>query len=152
FNRPLTSLPLWVPTRNNRRFKTAVRTLNNIVLTIIRERRRENNHDHGDLLSMLMQARDEETGEAMTDDQGRSEALTFFIAGHETTATALTWTWYFLSTHGSIRQRVRAEAAAVLGDARSPTFADVAQLNLTRMVIEEAMRLYPPIWALPRQV
>jgi cytochrome P450 len=149
FNRPFTSLPVWVPTAHNRRFQEAVRTLNRIVSALIQERRRED-RDHGDLLSLLMQARDEETGATMTDDQLRSEALTFFVAGHETTATALTWTWYLLATHAAIRQRVRSEVAAVLGD-RLPTIEDVSQLVTTRMVLEEAMRLYPPIWAIARQ-
>lgn len=86
----------------------------------------------------------------MSDEQLRSEALTFFMAGHETTATALTWTWYLLASHAAIRERVRAEAVAVLGN-RPPTIADAAHLHRARMVIEEAMRLYPPIWAVPRQ-
>ena len=97
FNQPFTSLPVWIPTPTNRRFKGAVRTLNEIVSALVRERRREG-RDHGDLLSMLIQARDVETGEAMTDDQLRSEVLTFLLAGHETTATALTWTWYLLAS------------------------------------------------------
>ncbi|MBV9467800.1 MAG: cytochrome P450, partial [Abitibacteriaceae bacterium] len=90
FDHPFTALPTSVPTRANRRFQQAATTLNQLVLSLIQERRREG-RDHGDLLSMFMQARDEETGEAMTDDQLRSEVLTFLIAGHETTATALTW-------------------------------------------------------------
>jgi cytochrome P450 len=149
FHHPLTPLPAWVPTARNRRFRETARTLNGIVAELIRERRREG-RDHGDLLSMLMQARDEETGAAMTDDQLRSEVLTFFLAGHETTATALTWTWYLLASHPAIRQRVRAEVETVLGG-RVPGVDDVPQLALTRMAIEEALRLYPPIWALPRQ-
>jgi cytochrome P450 len=149
FNYPFTSLPAWVPTSNNRRMKEAARTLNGIVSALIHERRREG-RDHGDLLSMLMQARDEETGEAMTEDQLRSEALTFLVAGHETTATALTWTWFLLASHASIRQRVRAEVESVLRD-RLPTAEDVPHLITTRMVIEESMRLYPPIWALARE-
>lgn len=150
FNHALTSLPIWVPTANNRRFKQATRILKELVLALIQERRREG-RDHGDLLSMLMQARDDETGESMTDDQLCSEALTFLIAGHETTATALTWTWYMLATHASIQQRVREEVQAVLSE-RSPTIAEVAHLHLIRMVIEESMRLYPPIWAVPRHL
>ncbi len=149
FHHPLTSLPAWVPTPRNRRFRETAHTLNGIVAELIRERRREG-RDHGDLLSMLMQARDEETGAAMTDDQLHSEVLTFFLAGHETTATALTWMWYLLASHAAIRQRVRAEVGSVLG-ARVPGVDDVPHLVLTRMAIEEAMRLYPPIWALPRQ-
>jgi cytochrome P450 len=99
----------------------------------------------------LIQVRDEETGEQMTDDQIRSEALTFLIAGHETTATALTWTCVVLATHPDVQQRARAEAVRVLGD-RDPTLADLSRLAYTRMVIEESMRLYPPIWAITRQV
>lgn len=150
FNHPFTSLPAWAPTPTNRRFRRAVRSLNELVLDLVRQRRREG-RDHGDLLSMLMQARDEETGQSMTDDQLRSEALTFLIAGHETTATALTWTFYLLARHPAVRQRLRVEAEQVLGGRRA-TFADVAQLRVTRWAIEESMRLYPPIWAVVRQV
>jgi cytochrome P450 len=149
FNNPFTTPPLWVPSPGNLRFKRALRALNEIVLAMIRDRRREG-RAHGDLLSILMQARDEETGETMSDDELRSAVLTFFLAGHETTATALTWAWFFLASRPAIRERVRGEAVAVLGD-RRPTFADVSQLHHARMVIEEAMRLCPPIWAVPRQ-
>jgi cytochrome P450 len=149
FNRPFTTPPLWVPTPLNLRFKRALRALNGIVDGLIRERRREG-RDHGDLLSMLMHARDEETGHGMTDEQLRSETLTFLMAGHETSATALTWTFFLLATHPAVRERARQEARTALGE-RAPALADVARLDYTRMVIEEAMRLYPPIWALPRQ-
>ena len=149
FNRPFTTPPAWVPTPANLRFRRAVRRLNEIVLALICERRREA-RDHGDLLSILLQARDEESGAMMSDEQLRSEALAFFLAGHETTATALTWTWYLLACNPTIQDQAREEAHAVLGD-RTPTIADVAQLEQSRMAIEEAMRLYPPIWAVPRQ-
>ncbi len=149
FNHPFTSLPAWVPTAGNRRMKIAARTLNGVVLALIQERRREG-RDYGDLLSMLMQARDEETGEAMTEHQLCSEALTFLVAGHETTSTALTWTWFLLGSHVSIRQRVREEVANVLGD-RLPAIEDVPHLIATRRAIEESMRLYPPIWAIARE-
>lgn len=149
FNHPFTSLPAWVPTAKNRRMKEAVRTLNGVVLAIIRERRGEG-RDHGDLLSMLLQARDEETGEAMTEDQVCSEALTFLVAGHETTATALTWTWFLLGSHRAARLRVREEISNVLGD-RLPTSDDIPHLVATRMAIEESMRLCPPVWALARE-
>jgi cytochrome P450 len=150
FNHPLAFLPSWVPTANNRRFHQAVRTMNELVMALIRQRRADA-RDHGDLLSMLIEARDEETGESMTDDQLRSQSLTFLIAGHETTATALTWTWYLLATHASIREQARTEVERVLGS-RAPTLADLAQLHTTRSVIEESMRLYPPLWAVARQV
>ncbi len=149
FNRMFTTPPAWVPTPGNRRFNAAAKSLKELVDGLIRERRREG-RDHGDLLSMLMQARDDETGEVMTDDQVRSEVLTFLLAGHETTATALTWTWHLLGTHADARKRVREEIATVL-NGRRPTVADVSQLILTRAAIEESMRLYPPIWAVPRQ-
>jgi len=149
FNHLFTSLPAWVPTARNRRMKDAARTLNGVVLALIRERRSEG-RDRGDLLSMLMQARDEETGEAMTEDQVRSEALTFLVAGHETTSTALTWTWFLLGSHPSIRRRVREEIGRVLWD-RLPTIEDVPQLTVVRMAIEESMRLCPPVWALARE-
>lgn len=149
FNHPLLSLPAWVPTPRNREVKNAIRTLNGVVLALIRDRRREG-RDHGDLLSMLMQARDDETGEVMTEDQVRSEALTFLVAGHETTSTALTWTFFLLGSHPSIRRRVREEIGRVLGE-RLPTIEDVPHLIVTRMAIEESMRLCPPVWALARQ-
>jgi cytochrome P450 len=149
FNHPFTSLPAWVPTAGNRRMRDAARTLNSVVLALIQERQRES-RDHGDLLSMLMQARDEETGEAMTEEQLCSEALTFLVAGHETTATALTWTWFLLGSHPAIRQRVREEVGNVLGN-RLPTIEDVPRLLATRRAIEESMRLCPPVWALARE-
>jgi cytochrome P450 len=150
FNHPLSAPPLWVPTSTNRRFKNAISTLNRIVMAIVRERLRDP-ADHGDLLSMLIQARDEETGERMSDDQLRSEVLTFLLAGHETTTTALVWTWYLLASHADVRQRVREEVKTVVGD-RPPQVADAPQLQVTRGAIQEAMRLYPPIWILPRHV
>ncbi|OYV93250.1 MAG: hypothetical protein B7Z73_03685 [Planctomycetia bacterium 21-64-5] len=143
-------VPTWVPTATNRRFKQAVSTLKQIVAAIVRERLRDE-ADRGDLLSMLIQARDEETGEKMTADQLRSEVLNFLLAGYETTATSLTWTWYLLASHAPICQRVRDEVKAVIGD-RLPSAADAPQLHVTRAVIQESLRLYPPIWAIPRYV
>ena len=122
---PFTALPLWVPTATNQQFKRTRRRVNEIVSTVVKERRQQGG-DHGDLLSMLMQARDEETGEAMTDEQLRAEISTFLLAGHETTANALTWTWYLLGTRASIRHRVRREIQEVLGE-RTPGIEDVAQ-------------------------
>jgi cytochrome P450 len=150
FNHPLSAPPTWVPTPTNRRFKQAVATLKQIVMEIVRERTRDK-ADHGDLLSMLIRARDEETGDRMTDDQLRSEVLTFLLASHETTTTALVWIWYLLASHAEVRRRVREEVKSVLGD-RPPEMADAPRLELTRAVILESMRLYPPVWILPRQV
>ena len=148
-NRPFTNPPPWAPTPGNLRFKRATRVLHRIVSEIIARRRRES-EDCGDLLSMLMQARDEESGASMSDAQLRSEVLTFLIAGHETTATAMTWACYLLASHPSIQQRVRDEIAEATGD-RLPGVADLPALTFTRTVIEESLRLYPPVWLLPRQ-
>jgi cytochrome P450 len=150
FDRPFVSPPTWVPTPANRRFQRAAGQLNRLVLEIVRERRRDP-RDRGDLLSMLMAAKDDETSTTLDDRQLASTVLAFLLAGHETTATALTWTWYLLGSHSTMRERVRAEADTVLGD-RPPTFADAARLEFTRRVIEESMRLYPPVWVVPRQV
>lgn len=148
-NHPVRSAPLWVPTKANRRFKKAVATLKQIVAAIVDERL-GNERDPGDLLSMLIQARDEETGERMSDNQLKSEVLNFLLAGYETTATALTWTFYLLASHAAIRERVREEVGSVIGG-RPPTAADAPQLPITRTVIQEAIRLYPPIWIVPRR-
>jgi cytochrome P450 len=132
-----------------REFEEARFILRQAVDYVINERRR--NPSHGaDLLSMLMDARDEETGERMTDEQLRVEVTTFLLAGQETTSLALTWTWYLLSQHPAIRQRLEQELDTVLAG-RAPEYSDLAQLPYTRMVIDEALRLYPPAWGLSRQ-
>ncbi|HZD96527.1 MAG TPA: cytochrome P450, partial [Candidatus Sulfotelmatobacter sp.] len=104
----------------------------------------------GDLLSMLLLAQDTEVdGGAMTDEQLRDELMTIFLAGHETTANALTWTWYLLSQNPEAEARLHEEIDGVLGG-RLPEFDDVAKLKYTEMVLAESMRLYPPAWALGR--
>jgi cytochrome P450 len=143
--------PLWIPTAENRRFLALRRQLWAIVDRIIARRRAEADGTSGDLLSMLLHARDEETGEAMSDAQLRAEAMTMYFAGHETTATALAWTFLLLAQNPEAESRLRTELAAVLGG-RSPTLADLERLPYTRMVIEESLRLYPPVWALARTV
>jgi cytochrome P450 len=144
----LASLVPWLPTRSNLRLKRSVRTLRDIVLEIIANRRREGK-DYGDLLSMLLAVRDEETGEGMDNEQLRDEILTLILAGHETTANALGWTWYLLSQNPEAEQKLHAELDEVL-EGRTPTMADLANLNYTGMVIDEAMRLRPPVWAVGR--
>ncbi len=130
------------------RFKRARRTLDEIVYGIINERRRSG-EDEGDLLSMLLLAQDEDDGSAMTDEQVRDEALTLFLAGHETTANALTWTWYLLSQNPEKETKFHAEIDAVL-DGRVPTMDDIPSLTYTESVLAESMRLYPPAWAIGR--
>jgi cytochrome P450 len=141
-------LPAHWPLPRNLQFQHARRDLDAIVYRFIEERRRSG-RDHGDLLSMLMLAKDEETGEAMDDEQLRDEVMTIFLAGHETTANALSWTFYLLSLHPDVERRMHAEVAEVLGD-RIPTVEDLPRLSYTRQVLDESMRLYPPAWLISR--
>jgi cytochrome P450 len=143
--------PLVVPTPGNRRFRKALAALDQIMNTLIAERRREGATGKGDLLEMLMTARDPETGEGMTDVQLRDEAMTIFTAGHETTANALTWTLYLLSLHPAWERRLREEIAQILGD-RPPRLEDLPRLVLVERVLKESMRLFPPVWGLERSV
>ena len=139
----------WIPTPKNRKFRAAQAVLRGAVDHVI-SRRRAHPTESADLLSMLMSARDEETGEAMTDQQLRVEITTFLLAGQETTSLALTWTWYLLSQHRDPRQRLHREIDTVL-KGRPPEYADLANLPYTRMVVDESMRLYPPAWGISRQ-
>lgn len=141
-------LPLWVPTPANRVLARARRDLDAVVLRLIAERRRSG-ADGEDLLGMLMSARDEDTGEAMSDAQLRDEVMTIFLAGHETTANALTWTFFLLSTHPEVRRKLEAEVDAAL-QGRAPGASDMPKLPYTLAVVQEAMRLYPPVWLLMR--
>ncbi len=143
------ALPLAIPTPANRRGRRAIASLDGIVWKVIGERRRDA-RDRGDLLSMLINARDAETNETMTDRQLRDEVVTFLVAGHETTAVALSWTWHLVAQHADVERRLQTEVDTVLGD-RVPTLADLPELRYTRMVIEESMRLYPPVWGTMRQ-
>jgi len=141
-------LPAWLPTRTNRRIRAGVRELDSIIYPLIRARR-QRSEDTGDLLSMLMLARDE-VGQGMSDKALRDEAVTLVLAGHETTANALTWTWYLLSQHPEAEAKVHAELDDVLQGER-PTLEHVRRLRYTESVIKEAMRLYPPIPEFGRQ-
>ena len=141
--------PIWWPSATNRRLRRAIAVLDRVVYDIIETRRRTATQPR-DLLAMLLLARDEETGAGMTDRQLRDEVMTFLLAGHETTAVALTWTWYLLDRHPGVAERLRAEVAAALGT-RTPTVDDLPRLGYARMVVEEAMRLYPPVWGFTRQ-
>lgn len=143
------ALPERYPTPRNRRFLRARNKLDRLVYRLIEERRTSDDHP-SDLLSMLLDAQDEETGERMTDEQLRDEVMTILLAGHETTAVALAWTWYLLAQHPQVEQKLHAELDAVLAG-RTPTLEDLPRLSYTRMVIEEVMRLYPPAWAIVRQ-
>ncbi|MFL6375236.1 MAG: cytochrome P450 [Pyrinomonadaceae bacterium] len=138
-----------LPLPHSIRLKRARRTLDEIVYGFIDERRRTG-EDRGDLLSMLLNARDEEDGSAMTDEEVRDEVLTLFLAGHETTANALTWTWMLLSQNPEAETKLHREFESVLGG-RLPAMDDIPQLTFTEAVIAESMRLYPPAWAIGRK-
>jgi cytochrome P450 len=139
-----------LPLPQMRRFRKARARLDRIIYRMIDERRRSG-EDRGDLLSMLLLAQDDEgKSGSMTDLQVRDEALTIFLAGHETTANALTWTWYMLSQNPEPEAKFHRELQAVLG-ARPPSVADFPHLRYTEMVFAESMRLFPPAWALGRR-
>ncbi len=139
----------WFGGSKHRQFAAARAVLAGAVDHVIAERRKRPS-DRVDLLSMLLAARDEETGEAMSDDQLRVEVTTFLLAGQETTSLALTWTWYLLSQHPDAQRRVEEEIDTVLAG-RAPEYADLVNLPFTRMVVDEALRLYPPAWIFSRQ-
>ncbi|MDP8899853.1 MAG: cytochrome P450, partial [Actinomycetota bacterium] len=137
--------PPRVPTPRNRRLRAALRTQDGAVYSIIAERRRGGGGDD-DLLALLMGARDEETGAAMDDRQLRDEVITLFLAGHETTANALSWSFYLLATHPDAERRLRDELDEVLGadgGRRPPTLEDLPRLTYTKMAVDETLRLYP---------
>ncbi len=148
--RRLQVLPPVLPTRADREWRVSKRALYEVVDAIIARRRAEG-RDRGDLLSMLMLAQDEETGERMNDTQLRGEVLTMLIAGHETTATLLGWTWTMLAKHPEVEAKLHAELEAQLGG-RDPSMEDLAKLPYARMILEETMRLYPPVIVLGRKV
>lgn len=138
-----------LPLPQMRRFKKARARLDRIIYRLIEERRRSG-EDRGDLLSMLLLAQDEEgQSGGMSDVQVRDEALTIFLAGHETTANAMTWTWYLLSENPAAEAKLHEELQAVLGT-RIPTVEDFPRLRYTEMVLAESMRLFPPAWAIGR--
>ncbi len=137
--------PVSWPTPSNLRFRRAVAELERIIGRIVAERR-ASGEDKGDLLSMLLHARDEE-GNGMSDRQVRDEAITLFLAGHETTALALSWTFYLLGQHPAAEARLAAELASVIGE-RAPTMEDLPRLPYAGLVLKESMRLYPPAWTL----
>ena len=160
-----------LPLPHSIRFKRAKKKLDEVIYGIINDRRKTG-EDKGDLLSMLLMAQDEDDGGTMTDEQVRDEALTLFLAGHETTANALTWTWYLLSQNPEAESKLHAELHAVLGEAgenhpvgetpppllrkegrlRITAIDDIPNLKFTESVLAESMRLYPPAWAIGRNV
>ena len=141
--------PMFIPTRTNQRLKHALNIIDSFLYDIITRRRQAPPGD--DLLYLLMEARDEETGEVMNIKQLRDEVLITFFAGHETTAQLLSWTWFMLSQHPEVEARLHAELDEVLGG-RKPTVEDVQRLVYTRQVIDETLRLYSPVAVTARDV
>ena len=133
----------------DRQYKTAIAALDKTLYAMIAQRRKDG-LTSDDLLTMLMQIEDADDGSRMSDRQLRDEAATLILAGHETTANALSWTWMLLANHPQVSQRLTEELQTVL-KGRSPTFSDLPQLTYTDAVIKEAMRLYPPLTDISRE-
>jgi len=149
----LVNSPAWFPSPANRRFQRSLSEVDQVVYRIISQHRRaqEVGEPDTDLLAMLMRVRNEETGDGLSDSQLRNETITFLLAGHETTANALTWIFYLISQTPAVEKELCDEIERVLSG-RVPTLADIPQLGYTKGVIQEAMRLYPPIWIIERRV
>jgi cytochrome P450 len=141
--------PHWFPTPLNLRVERAITRLERILAKVIAERR-ASGEDRGDLLSMLLHAQDEESGRRMSDRQLRDEVMTLFMAGHETTANTLAWSWVLLSAHPEVEDRLHAEIDHVLG-ARLPTCADLPRLKYAESIINETLRVYPTVWVIGRE-
>ena len=141
-------LPQSWPTPRNRRAREAIAKVNASIYRMIAERR-QNGEDRSDFLSALLHAEDEEHTASLSDLQARNETLSLFVAGHETTATALTWCWYLLSQHPEVYEKMKAEGDRVLAG-RLPTIADIPNLPYTLQVFKETLRLYPPVYAFTR--
>ncbi|MEL6614414.1 MAG: cytochrome P450, partial [Bacteroidota bacterium] len=152
---------MWLPLPNTLRARRAVATVDEVVYRLIRQRRAETARAsgdgappidggaaRGDLLQMLLDAQDEDTGAGMTDEEVRDEAVTLLMAGHETTANALTWTWMLLAQHPDAEARLHAEVDAL---GRDPGFDDLRALPYTRQVFAESLRLLPPAWIFSRE-
>lgn len=142
-------LPLAIPTPRNVRFCRAIDVLNVFTETLIDERRRSRS-SFCDFLSMLTQATDGGSDAVLTDQEVRDQVMTILLAGQETTACALAWTWYLLSRRPDVERNVRAEVEQVLGDSQ-PSLDAVRKLEYTSMVVDESLRLYPPVWLIPRK-
>jgi cytochrome P450 len=141
------AFPDWFPSRPNLRFRQAVRTLDDVISVMIAQRRSLAEMPN-DLLTTLLTTRDE-NNQGLDERQVRDEVITLLIAGHETVASALTWTWYLLALHPEIRAQMEGEVSQVL-DGRAPRPADLPMLEITRRIFMEALRLYPPAWLITR--
>ncbi|MGZ4122691.1 MAG: cytochrome P450 [Tumebacillaceae bacterium] len=143
------AIPAYLPTKGNRMHKNAMDVLNEAVYALIERKKHMPREGKHDLLSLLLETRDE-NGQPIPDREIRDQILTILIAGHETTANALSWVWYLLSQHPEVEAQFHNELDTVLGD-RSPTFADVPNLTYTQLILQETLRLYPPAWMILRE-
>jgi cytochrome P450 len=139
-----------IPLPGTRKFFNALETLDKTVYRLIEEAR-ESKEDRDDLLSMLLSAQDEQNGAGLTDPQVRDEVMTLFLAGQESTANSLVWTWYLISQHPDVERTLHDELDSVLGE-RVPGVDDLKKLVFTKMVFSESLRLYPPAWTVVRRV
>jgi cytochrome P450 len=140
--------PQWLPIPKNLRFRRSMKTLDGLVFRIIDARRRGEGGEANDVIALLMAAT--EDGRGMSDQQLRDEVMTLAMAGHETTANALAWTFYLLSRHPSVERKLSSEVRAVLGE-RGPAAEDAPRLRYSSLVVSESMRLFPPVWAVERE-
>ena len=141
-------IPDWLPTPGNIRYRNAIRRLNQIVGRVIHERLTQSG-DSGDILSSLLQVQDED-GIRMTETQVRDEVMTLFFTGHETTALALSWTWFLLAQHPEVVAKLSEELGTVLAG-RAPTTEDIPKLTYTDWIVKESLRLYPPAYGIVRE-
>jgi cytochrome P450 len=146
----LRMLPLWLPLRKHRHFRAALAQLAGVASSLVARHEEGDQPDQDDVITRLVDAYRDEPDGSLRRSRLQDELLTLLLAGHETTASTLSWTWYLIDKHPEVADRMRAEALTVLGD-RTPRFEDVHGLRYTNMVIQEAMRLYPPVWGLTRR-
>ena len=150
-NTSLVRLPLWIPTSGNNRIHRTRQVLDEFLVPHIEQRRLQPNYEAAqDILQTLTQARDHENGEALDDQALLDETKTLFVSGFETTATALAWTLFLLSRHKSIKAQWQQECREVL-NGRVPTFDDLERLPITKQILQEALRLYPPVYNMARE-
>lgn len=147
--RALMTLYAWIPTPYNLKWRKAKRRLDEIVYGMIAARRREGAQQN-DLLDRLIAARDEDSNEGMSEAQMRDEVVTLMLAGHETSATALGWTLYLLAQHPDVEERLAQELDEAL-HGNPATSADLGQVGYLKQVVQESMRIYPPVWAIARR-
>jgi cytochrome P450 len=145
----LRALPIWLPLPKHRRFAVARDQLEDIAMALVSQRERDLSPGGEDMISRLLDAYRTEPQASLRHRRLKDELLTILLAGHETTASTLSWTWYLIDRHPEVAARMHDEAVAVLGD-RPPRYEDLRDLRYTTMVIQEAMRLYPPVWGLTR--